>query len=169
MQFSTTIFAGLLAAAANAAPAPVVGAAMQARQNSQDFCGASPFYDRYDERTQLGWNLPKVSDCQRLAENVANDGNKWEVTSSPTNIASSGTCTFRVSLGSASNEKVYIGNKDVADIILTSISRYTHGEYVSTQGYRKAKLDAQNTMQCGNNGLETDREASVNWDILNFL
>ncbi|OJJ46519.1 hypothetical protein ASPZODRAFT_132589 [Penicilliopsis zonata CBS 506.65] len=99
-------------------------------------CGDSSF----DNETSGG--SPKVSDCQKIASNIAGGGS-WYLDDSTTQrqLVQYGTCAFGARL--TENGPNYIGNQDIIDLINDSISKFQSNGLVGSKG----------SMSCGGSGV----------------
>jgi hypothetical protein len=94
-------------------------------------CGESTFVN------QSSGGSPQISDCQKIASNIANGGT-WTIACggpSQRTYATYGTCAVGAHCAYSSADAVYIGNQDTIDIINSSIQKFSYQGKVGALGH----------------------------------
>jgi hypothetical protein len=96
--------------------------------SSNDECGASTFINNSSPAS------PTVSDCLRIASNIALGGT-WQVSVANLHkIVQYGTCAFGVTAVVGENVLFHVGNQDIIDLIHSSIDMFQWDGLVGAQG-----------------------------------
>ncbi|RHZ49226.1 uncharacterized protein CDV56_106401 [Aspergillus thermomutatus] len=129
---AATVLATLIAVA-SAAPAPQTQnknpaiSALEKRFQVND-CGDSTF------ENQSSSGSPLVSDCQKIASNIASGGTWTVMSGTQHQLVQYGTCAFGVTFHYPVAQSVKIGNQDIIDLINTSISKFQWFDKVGAKG-----------------------------------